>query len=421
MAAMTPDAVLGQRLLPSYLDEIARSDPSRILYSITKTKDPADGFHDISARVFARAVNRCAWYLEETLGKGRGFPRLLYIGPQDIVYGILILASIKTGYTVLANSPRNTLEAHLSLIDKTNCSTFLLPPNFPLPVVKQILAARTMRVVEIATAQHWFDDLPGGPDVPEAVYPYAKTFAEARLEPWVVLHTSGSTGMPKPIAQTHATYSPIDAYQQIPAHLGGPAYPASCRGRRVYLGLPLFHCAGVNTLLPSAIFNGFTIVLGPFPPSAEVVDAMHKHGDIHESIHAPTVLIDLAKDPVAVDRLGNLELLTYGGGPMPQAVGDLLATRTRVHSALGSTEAGIMPGLVVVEQDASDWSYIGLSPALGAEYRHVSEDLYEQVIVRKPELEPYQGIFGTFPELTEWPMKVRRVKGDVCFLRIRML
>lgn len=46
-----------------------------------------------------------------------------------------------------------------------------------------------------------------------------------------------------------------------------------------------------------------------------------------------------------------------------------------------------------------------VSPVLGVEYRQVSEHLYEQVIVRKPELRLYQSIFGTFPHLQEWPMK----------------
>lgn len=55
--------------------------------------------------------------------------------------------------------------------------------------------------------------------------------------------------------------------------------------------------------------------------------------------------------------------------------------------------------------DREDWPYMSVSPVLGQEYRQVSEDLYEQVIVRKPELHLYQGVFGTFPHLTEWPMK----------------
>ena len=130
---------VGQRLLPSLVDEIALTDPERILYSIAKTKDAADGFIDVSATAFARAVNRCAWHLHKNLGPGQGFPTIAYMGPQDLVYGILILASIKAGYKLLLNSPRNTLDAHLSLFEETHCSTFLLPPNFPLPVIKQIL------------------------------------------------------------------------------------------------------------------------------------------------------------------------------------------------------------------------------------------------------------------------------------------
>lgn len=85
-----PPGNVGQRLLPSFIDEIARNDPCRILYSINKTRDPADGFQDITSMEFSQAVDRCAWYLEETLGRGHGFPTLLYMGPQDLVYAILV-------------------------------------------------------------------------------------------------------------------------------------------------------------------------------------------------------------------------------------------------------------------------------------------------------------------------------------------
>lgn len=85
-----PPGNIGQRLLPSVIDNIAQNDPSRVLYSIAKTRDPADGFQDISAQSFAQAVDRCAWHLEKTLGRGEGFPTLLYMGPQDVVYAILV-------------------------------------------------------------------------------------------------------------------------------------------------------------------------------------------------------------------------------------------------------------------------------------------------------------------------------------------
>lgn len=395
-----PPANFGQRLLPSVVDDTATATPSRILYSVPRSRDIADGFIDITAQDFARAVDRCAWHLEESLGPANpgAFPTLLYMGAQDVVYAVVILACIKTGYKVLLSSPRNTLEAHLSLLEQTACNSFLVPPNFPLPVVKQILAARKMTTVEIPGIQHWLDT-----SAPHRPYPYTKTYAAARLDPWVVLHTSGSTGLPKPIVQTHATYSPLDSFTSLPSLGLPPTYPALCAGKRVYLAFPLFHCAGVMMLLPASILGGFTVVLGLFPPSPDAVDAVHLHGNVQESCLPPSTLVDLARNPAQLENLRRLHHVTYGGGPLPTAVGDLISTRTTLLNVLGTTEAGVLPHQVC--SSAEDWSYMQVSPALGAEYREVSEGLYEQVIVRKPELAAYQGVFGTFPDLHEWPMK----------------
>ncbi|KAK6082253.1 Iterative polyketide synthase CazM 8 [Seiridium cupressi] len=388
-------APLSQRLLPSLVDEIAVNDPERIFYSISKTRDPKDGFLDLTAKTFAGAVDRVAWYLEENLGRGQDFPTLTYLGPQDVIYAVLVLATIKAGYKLLLNSPRNTLDAHLFLFEETQCSTFLLPPNFPLPVVKQILAARQMKVLEIPELQHWTEGEPKKP------YPYTKTFAEARLDPFVVLHTSGSTGMPKPIIQPHATVVQLDTFTTLPSLGYQPTYPAMCAGMRLYLCFPLFHCAGISILL-SSIFCGFTVVLGPSPPSSEAINAVHVHGNVQHSCLAPASIVDLVKNPEYLENLARLQQVTYGGGPLPQAVGDVVTNKTRLMNCLGSTECGVLP---IQHCDPEDWAYLSYSPVLGSEFREVSDGLYEHFIVRRKELHPYQGIFGTFPELEEWPMK----------------
>lgn len=275
----------------------------------------------------------------------------------------------------------------------------LLPKMFPLPVIKEIQAAKKMQVLEISGAQHWLNS-----EEPAVVYPYTKSYAEARLEPWIVLHTSGSTGVPKPIVQSHATYSALDAFTALPSLGLEDAYPVMSRGRRVYLGFPLFHCAGVSMLLPASIFAGYTIVLGPFPPSADIVNTIHLHGNVQESCIAPSTVVDLTKDPKHLENLRKLDQITTGGGPLPQTVGNLINERTRLANVLGSTEAGPLPHQLC---DPEDWAYMSVSPVLGHEYRLVSGGLYEQVIVKhpKPELRLYQGVFGTFPELEEWPMR----------------
>ena len=61
-------------------------------------------------------------------------------------------------------------------------------------------------------------------------YPYNKTFEKARDEPLVVLHTSGTTGLPKPIIWTHDfmaavhqwfTLAPPEGFYNEPVMLAG--------------------------------------------------------------------------------------------------------------------------------------------------------------------------------------------------------
>ncbi|KAH6644984.1 hypothetical protein BKA67DRAFT_664833 [Truncatella angustata] len=382
---MTP---FRQRLLPSLLDEIAAADPGRILYSVPRTNYPKDGFVDIDAKTFARAVDRCAWYIEDTIGRGEGFPTLTYLGPQDIVYGILLLASVKTGYKLLLNSARNTLEAHLRLLEQTECNTFLHPPSYyPLSVVEKILSARKMRVVDIPGPEHWLEDGHA------LQYTCNKSFAEARLEPFTILHTSGSTGMPKPITQTHATVAAQDALASLPSLGLEPGFPAMCTGTRMYIAVPIIHCAGLLMFL-SAIYAKYTVVLGPFPPSAEVINAVHVHGNVQHSVLSPASLVDLVENLEYLDNLTLLKQVTYGGGPLPKEIGEIVSTRTRLFAALGSTECGPIASVL---NEPQDWAYLRNSPVLGDEFREISKGLYEHIIVRDPKYEAFQGVFGTFP------------------------
>ncbi|KAH8157064.1 hypothetical protein CIB48_g11185 [Xylaria polymorpha] len=384
-------------LLPCLVDELARSDPSRILYSIAKTKNPTDGFRDVTVAEFGRAVDRCAWFIEKSLGRGINFPTILYMGPQDLNYAIVLLASIKTGYKLFLSSPRNTLEAHLSLLDNTDCGIFLSPIGFLLPAVNQILTAKSLRHIEVSGPYGWL----AADEKDEKVYPYEKIFSEAKDEPFVVLHTSGSTGLPKPVIQTHGLVSMLDAFAAMEdAHT---TFPAMCKGRRVYLAFPLFHCAGINMLLPACLYGGFTVVLGPFPPSVDVVNNIHIHGDVQVSTITPTTITEISQNAEYLDNLSRLNLIVFGGAPLSKSVGDLVTKKTRLMSCLGSTECGTLP--CQMSDDPQDWPYIRLHPNLGYEYRRVSEKLYEQVIVRDESRLPFQGVFAAFPNLTEWPMK----------------
>jgi len=49
-----------------------------------------------------------------------------------------------------------------------------------------------------------------------APFPYAKSFNEARWDPLVILHTSGSTGLPKPVYCYQGMVAAWDSYGRLP-------------------------------------------------------------------------------------------------------------------------------------------------------------------------------------------------------------
>lgn len=89
-----------KRLLPQILDSLALAEPERIIYSVASFENDTAQFQTISARAFAKAVDKTAWWLHDQL-KGQtadqgGSPdddnneakkRILpvgYIGPREL-------------------------------------------------------------------------------------------------------------------------------------------------------------------------------------------------------------------------------------------------------------------------------------------------------------------------------------------------
>ena len=73
-------------------------------------------------------------------------------------------------------------------------------------------------------------------------YEYNKTFEEAAHDPFIIVHTSGSTGLPKPIILYHGGVATLDCQQLITPLDGVDAQIKVHQGRvRAFTGLPPFH------------------------------------------------------------------------------------------------------------------------------------------------------------------------------------
>lgn len=126
-----------------------------------------------------------------------------------------------------------------------------------------------------------------------------------------LLYTSGTTSLPKGVKLNHGALS---------GYIMGAndAADGSDLGRMV-LAAPLYHVAGLTSML-NALYSGrVTIVMSQFDADRwlEIVAA-------HQGTHAflvPTMLAKVLESPRLADTdLSSLEALTYGAAPMPPAV-----------------------------------------------------------------------------------------------------
>ena len=116
-----PPVDCGRRLIPKLIDDIAYSDPQRPFVSVPRSSNVQEGYEDISYSAFAKAVDRCSWWIQKELGRDVKSKTLFYIGPLDLRYLIVLLAAAKTGHIVnllsrLALNPSVTDKFDLGLL-----------------------------------------------------------------------------------------------------------------------------------------------------------------------------------------------------------------------------------------------------------------------------------------------------------------
>lgn len=297
------------------------------------------------------------------------------------------------------SSHRNSLEAHLSLLDATQCHTILLPDRAPT-ITRQILAARPMQVLSMPSLEFFMTDS----DDVEAYHPLQGTFDEMRDKTLVILHTSGSTGIPKTVFVTHGTFACNDAHQLIPSLGGNPTTVHYIKGKRFFLAFPLFHATNLTFTIGFNIYSGVTCVLPPPGPlTVDVVNMVHTYGNLDGSLLPPSMIIDISKNSeYLVNMLRQLQFVAYVGGTLPKEIGDTISSSLKLITLMGSTETMLFP--IELNTDHADWQYLHISPFLGHEFRLYRDGLRELVIVRNEKLDLFQGVFSTFPNIDEYPM-----------------
>lgn len=235
-------------------------------------------------------------------------------------------------------------------------------------------------------------------------FPWELSFDEVANEPFVILHTSGSTGLPKPVSIPHGLIATIDAQQELPDIDGRSVTAREWADRSVYTALPPFHSAGIN-FFSYSIFQLTELVFGPSdqPPSLSTVERILDSHVADAGVLPPSLLAEVATEESVLEKVSQWSSVTFGGGPLPQAAGDALWQQTKVLQILGSTETFNVPEWT--PRSVDEWAYHCYHPSLGIEFRPHSEGLHELVFVRNKKAARHQGAFWTFPDQDEYSMK----------------
>ena len=291
-------------------------------------------------------------------------------------------------------SGRNTAEALNAMFDEAEVH-IILTADAPTPVVSSIIADRGMQHMCVPSQDDILD-----PD-PVDDWPFEKTFDALRSAPWVRLHTSGSTGVPKVVTLKHGFASAIDGFQTL-----SPNPMSHYAGLRMLIPFPPFHLAGINHSLTSVVWADATAVLPPpgVPITSDVVHEMHVYAHVEYSMLAPSLLSDLVKSEAGLQTLRQLHGVSFSGGPLSETTAHIASEYTKLHSTIGATEFGGVPQL---PKDPEDFNYFRFNEAIGGiDFRETDiEGYFEMVFYRHPPIDFMQAIFVTFPHLDEYHTK----------------
>ncbi|KAK1252094.1 hypothetical protein MKX08_003281 [Trichoderma sp. CBMAI-0020] len=385
----TTEPEYGRRLIPNIIDERAESDPTKAFASIPRSKDLADGFVDITYALVANAINRASWWLSHSMGNIETSEVFAYLGPNDLRYPILLVATMKCGYQMMMPSPRNSAEYQQELLRRAGCQTLFC--------TRGLMAKLSPVVDDLDIFCKIAPDLDELLDpTPVAPFPYEAAYDEVKKNPFLILHTSGSTGPPKPITLTIECTTTEDTHRLLDDP-EGRLWWRLFANRRYFMGMPCYHSAGVWFSLFKPVFFNSTAVfaLSDKPLTASIAEAVHRTAEVSGGIYPPSVLEEISRTE-ALSGVKGLEFVAYGGGPLSKSAGDRLSSVTILHNFIGFTENSAPPRYVM---EPEDWNYFEFHPASGYFPEHLHDDLYRMSFKRLPEYEFVQTVFRLFPEL----------------------
>ncbi|KAG5723416.1 L-aminoadipate-semialdehyde dehydrogenase large subunit [Termitomyces sp. T112] len=323
-----------------------------------------DGIQSITHLEFGRAAHRVAHLLRPSSTGQDGEVVAVMAHTDTILYQAIVAGLIIAGFVPFPISPRNAPEAIAELLGRTSCHRMLtthqaLESLIEATKTSLLVLSHEVQIEEIPSYSVVYPHL--AHEVVEDPFEYYHAPKRPSIsDTCIILHSSGSTGMPKAVAQTHLSWIQNVASPEFREHI--PRLRLGC------MALPAFHMFGIGLQIFNPVYSVIATTVfpptlapkgSPVVPSPESVLEHIKSTKTNAILIVPSFVQVWATSQEAIDVLKELTFVGYAGGPLPSKVGNhLSAAGVRLNPIYAGTEFGVVSHLLPVKDSPMDWEYL---------------------------------------------------------------
>ncbi|EMD37730.1 hypothetical protein CERSUDRAFT_94730 [Gelatoporia subvermispora B] len=320
-------------------------------------------------------------WLSDIMNIGQDSPTLGILAATDtITCATLMIGIMYCGYAPFPISTRNSVTAVAHLVRSTDMRQIFVSPDPAMQhlagQVRDTLRAEghELGLVPMPQFTDLYSESTEHEDVEKGSMDNEKTI--------VILHTSGSTALPKPIRVKTFNMLRLCA---LPVYHGELDICGTVFGGQA---LPMFHAMGVlSTVWPPSTGAVVSYLRPSFPPIFPTPDVVLESLAVTGSevvVCVPTFVEAWAKDATTLPVLLKQKAIIAGGAPLDRATADLMVNHgVKLTVLYGSTEAGVMSMFAPDLSKTYDWEYFRFSGHLDVEMipQEGLENVYEAVIL----------------------------------------
>ncbi|KAG1835273.1 putative aminoadipate reductase [Suillus variegatus] len=387
----------GSLSLPELVEFNAQNN-SDVTFFVYEKPDRND-LVSISHSDFHRACHRAAHAIRpDCTGADKEVVALIGIS-DTLLYQTIFMGIIFAGLIPFPMSPRNSAAAVTNMMQKTRCCRLITTQHSLASLIDGVKAGfvshdtqtSQLQIDEIPALKHLYPALAGGtPD--ENIVPHSSLgLPWSKHEVLFYLHSSGSTGFPKPIPISNLTAIHWCITPCVLDHIDAPA--PICVGSA---SLPSFHTLGIyiQLLVPIATLSSVSIypptslldpLAAPVVPNSQNILSSVLKTKSNALVVVPAFLAQWAFSPSAVDVLKTLEYVAYAGGPLAPKMGNALVNAgVKLSCVYGATEFGINTYFFRNSVEQKLWEWVRFGPNSKIRWAPQDDGTYECQVLTVP-------------------------------------